>query len=68
MQLRLLLIYNRPHELDDMYLHHASELLLKIYHTSGMSQISLEALDHYTVVYSLKSRNLKESAVEHQSA
>ena len=51
-----------------MYLHHASELLQKFHHTSDMSKISAEGLNHYTVVYCLNCRMLKDSVVEHQSA
>ena len=35
-----------PDELPDMYLHHSSVLLSKIYHTSDMSRISAESLNH----------------------
>ena len=54
-------------ELLDMYLYHISELLSKIYHTSDMSGI-LAGLNHYTVVYSLNCRRLKDSVVGHWSA
>ena len=43
-----------------MYLYHASELLLKIYYTSDMSEISVKGLNYYTVVYGLNSRKLNE--------
>ena len=56
-----------PHELLDMYLDHASELLSKIYHTSDMSRILAEGLSHYTVVYCLNCRRLKGSVVGHPS-
>ena len=39
-----------PDELLDDYLHHVSELLSKIYHTSDMSRISAEGTNHYAVV------------------
>ena len=50
-------------ELLEMFLHHASELLLKIYHTSDMSQISAEGLNHYIVMYGLNSRKLRENVL-----
>ena len=56
-----------PDELLDMYLHHVSEFLSKIYHTSDMSRISVEGLNHYTVVYGLNCRRLKDSVVSHWS-
>ena len=56
-----------PDELLDMYLHHSSELLSNIYHTSDLSTILAEDLNHYTVVYGLNGRRLQNSVVEHQS-
>ena len=38
------------HNLLDMYLHHTSDLLSQIYHTSDMSRTLAEGLDHYTLV------------------
>ena len=52
-------------ELLDLYQYHASELLSEIYHTSDMSGISAEGRSHYTVVYGLNCRRLKNSAAEH---
>ena len=40
-----------PSEILKMYLHHASELLSKIQHKMDMSQITVEGLNHYTMVY-----------------
>ena len=54
-----------PDELLDMFLHHASDLLSKIYHTSHMSRILVEGLNHYTVVYGLNCRRLKDSVAGH---
>ena len=51
-----------------MYLYHASKLPSKIYHTSNMSRISVEGLNHYTVVYGLNCRRLKDSIAVHQTA
>ena len=51
-----------------MYLHHVSELLLKIHHTSDMSQISVEGVNHYTIVYCHNCIKLKDSVVRHCSA
>ena len=51
-----------------MYLHHASELLSKIYHTSDMFRILAGSLNHYTVVYGLNFNSLKDSVPEHQGA
>ena len=49
----------------DMYLHHASELILKIHHTSDLPQILLKGLNHYTIVYGLDSRKIRKSIVGH---
>ena len=46
-----------------MYLHHTSELLSKIHHMMGMSQILTEGLDHYTMVYRLNLNRLKDNIV-----
>ena len=54
-------------ELLDDYLHHASNLLSKIYHTSDMSSISVEGTNYYAVVYSLNCRKLKDSIAGYQS-
>ena len=54
-------------ELLDDYLHHVSELLSKIYHTSEMSRISVEGINHYPVVYGLNHRRLKDSVAGHRS-
>ena len=48
-----------------MHLHHTCELLLKIYHTLDMSQISAENLNHYTVVYGLTCRRLEDGVAGH---
>ena len=48
-----------PDELLDDYLHQASELLSKIYHTFDRSRISAEGTSHYAVVYGLSCRRLK---------
>ena len=50
--------------LDD-YLHCASELLPKIYHTSDMSRISAKDTNYYAVVYGLNCRKIKDSVVGH---
>ena len=52
-------------ELFDDYLHHVSELLWKIYHTSDMSRFSVEGTNHYAVVYGLNCRKLKDCMVAH---
>ena len=54
-------------ELLKIYFHCASKLLLKIHHTSDMSNISAEGLNHNTVVYVLNSRELRASVVGHCS-
>ena len=56
-----------PDEIFDEYLHHASELLSKIYHISDMSRISVEVPCHYAAVYDLNCRKLKDSIIGHQS-
>ena len=56
-----------PDVLLDNYLHHASELLFKIHHTSDMSSISVEGNNHYVVVYGINCRKLKDSIMESQS-
>ena len=38
-----------PDELLDDYLHCASDVVLKIYHTSDMFRISAEGTNHYAV-------------------
>ena len=50
-----------------MYLHYTSELFSNIYHTSDMSRISAEGLNHYKVVFGLHCRRLKDSVMGHQS-
>ena len=57
-----------PDELLDMYLHHTSELLSKIYHTLDISEISAGELNHNTMVYGLNYRRLKDSIVGYWSA
>ena len=54
-----------PHEPFDMYLQHTSKLLSKSYHTSYMSRISVEHLNHYKVVYGLNYRRLKDNVAGH---
>ena len=54
-------------ELLNMYLVHTSEHLSNIYYTSDMSRISGDGLNHYTVVYGLNYRRLKDSVVGHHS-
>ena len=44
----------------EMYLHHASELLLKIHHMTEMSPIPAEDLSHYTMVCGLNSIHWKK--------
>ena len=56
-----------PEELLEMYLYCASELLSKMHHTADRFQISVKGLNHYTVVYGLKCRNVKDSDAGHQS-
>ena len=51
-----------------MYLHHANELLPKLSHTTDMTQIPTEGLNHYTIVYGLNSAKLKDKVAGHQSA
>ena len=51
----------------DEYLHCASDLLPKIYHTSDMSRISAEGANHYAVVYGLNCRKLKDNMAGHRS-
>ena len=53
-------------KLPDNYLHSASELLSKIYHTSEISSISAESTNHYVVVYGLICRKLKDNITGHQ--
>ena len=48
-----------------MYLHCDSQLLSKIHHTTDMSQIPVERLNHYTVAYGLNSTKLKDKVVTH---
>ena len=55
------LLYQGPDEILDDYLHHVSELLSKMYHTSDMSTIWEEGTNHYAVVYGLNCRKLKDS-------
>ena len=55
-------------ELLDDYLHHVSELLSKIYHTSDLSRISVEGTNHYAVVYGLNCGKPKDSVAGHRSA
>ena len=54
-------------ELLDEYLQCVSELSSKIYHTSDMSNISTEDINHYAVVHGLNFRKLKDSIVGHWS-
>ena len=54
-------------ELLDDYLHYVSELLSKIYHTSDISSISVEGINHYALVYGLNCRKLKDGVVGHWS-
>ena len=54
-------------ELIDDYLHHVNELLSIIYHTSDMSSILAEDTNHYTVVYGLSCRKLKDNILGNQS-
>ena len=56
-------IWQGHNELLEMYLHHASELLSKIHHTTNMIQILAEGLNYYTVVYCLNSTKLKDTKV-----
>ena len=56
-----------PDELLDIYFHHAIELLSETYHTSDMSKIFADGLNHYKVVYGLNCRRLKDSVVGQQS-
>ena len=58
----------KPVELLEMYLHHASELLLKIHHMTDMALIPTEVLNHDTIVYGLNSTKLKDKVAGHQSA
>ena len=58
-------LYLAQDEPLEMYLHHASEHFSKIHHLSDMSQISVEGLKQYTIVYGLNCRNLKYSVVGH---
>ena len=55
-------------ELLGVYLYHASKLLSKAYQILDLSKILAEGLNHYTVVYGLNCRRLKDSVVRHQSA
>ena len=55
-------------ELHEMYLHSASEHLLKIHHMTDMFKITAEGINHYTVVYGLNINKLKYKAVGHKSA
>ena len=55
-------------ELFDIYFDCACEFLSKNYHTSVMSRILAEGLNHYTVVYDLNCRRLKYSVVGNQGA
>ena len=56
-----------PDELLGDYLHHATELLSKIYHTSDMSSISAEGTSHYVVVNGLNCRKLNNTILGHWS-
>ena len=51
-----------------MDLHHESALLSNIHHMSDMSQISVGNLNHYTVVYDLYCKELKDRVKEQWSA
>ena len=55
-------------QLLDDYPHLASHLLLKTYHASDMSRISVKGTKHYAVVYGLNCRKLKNSVAGHRSA
>ena len=57
-----------PDELFDIHLHCTSEPLSQIYHTSDLSRILEEGLNHYTNVYGLNCRRLRDSVVGHWSA
>ena len=57
-----------PDKLLDNYLYHVSDLLLKIYHTSNMSRISVKDTNHYAVVYGLNCRNPKDSMAGHKNS
>ena len=63
----LILMQPSPDELLDDYLHHVSELLSIMYHTSDMSRISDECTQNYSVVYSLSCRKLKGGMAGHRS-
>ena len=52
-----------PSYLNEMYLHHANELLSEIYHTTDMTQIAAESSNYYTIVYDLNSTKLKDKIV-----
>ena len=68
MQPRLLHIYNKVWMtyLECIYTVQVS-FSLKIHHLLDMSQISVECLNHYCVVYGLNLRKLKDSVVGHWS-
>ena len=50
-----------------MYLHCVNELLSKVCHISDMSEISVEGLNQYTMVYGLNCIRLKDSVAKHWS-
>ena len=52
-------------ELLEMYILCASELLLKIHHTTNMFLIPAEGLNHYTMVYDLNPNTLKNKVAGH---
>ena len=54
-------------ELLDEYLHHMGGLLSKLYHTSEISRILVEGLNHYAMGHGLNCRKLQDSVVGHQS-
>ena len=54
-----------PDELLDDYLHCASELLSKIYHTSDISSISVEGTNYYAAVFGINGRKPKDSVAGH---
>ena len=52
-------------ELFDDYFHSVNKLPSKTYQTFDMSSISAEGTNHYTVVYHLNCRKLKDSITGH---
>ena len=64
---RLLSNSTRSRWTSQHYWHHASELLSRIYCTSDISRILAEGIYHYTMLYGLNSKRLKDSVVGHYS-